>query len=73
MFPRELSEVDYVPLLSVRPAEIRALKELPEKTKDRLLPFMFLRPWTTAQQLDNALVRIEEAYGTRPVIIDAGS
>ncbi|AYD04574.1 beta family protein [Neorhizobium sp. NCHU2750] len=73
MFPRELSEVDYVPLLSVRPAEIRALKELPEKTKDRLLPFMFLRPWTTAQQLDNALVRIEEAYGARPVIIDAGS
>lgn len=64
--------VGYLPLLSVRPAELRALKELPEKSKDRLLPFCTLRPWTTAHHLDSVLVKIEESFGNRPIIIDAG-
>jgi hypothetical protein len=70
---RNLLEVSYIPLLSVRPAELRALKELPNKTKDRLFPSLTLRPWTTAHHLGSVLAKIDEAYGARPLIADAGA
>ena len=70
---KDLLEVNYIPLLSVRPAELRALKELPNKTKDSLLPSLTLRPWTTAHYLAAVLDKIEDAYGDRPLIADAGS
>lgn len=67
---REFSTTKYLPLLSVRPAEMRALEELPGQDKDLLFPYMALRPWTTAYHLDSAVSRIEEAYGNRPLIMD---
>lgn len=70
---RDLQGVSYIPLLSVRPAELRALKELPNKTKDRLFPSLTLRPWTTAHHLGSVLAKIDEAYGNRPLIADAGA
>lgn len=67
---RDFDNLSYVPLLSVRPAELRALQELPERDKSRLLPYFFLRPWASALQLDAALKKIEDAYGDRPIIMD---
>lgn len=69
---RDFSEVPYMPVLSLRPAEMRALEELPNKTKDILLPIVHLRPWTTAHMLENGLVRLHEAYDGRPTIIAIG-
>ncbi|MDP9139967.1 MAG: beta family protein [Pseudomonadota bacterium] len=69
---RDWSEVMYMPILSLRPAEMRALEELPNKTKDLLLPIVHLRPWTTANELESATGRIAEAYGERPVVVAMG-
>lgn len=66
---RAWSEVPYLPILSLRPAEVRALEELPNRTKDLLLPIFHLRPWATSHQLENATDRIVGAYGGRPVVI----
>lgn len=60
----------YLPLLSVRPAEMVALEHLPNKAKDGLSPFIFVRPWVTAKKLDDALVRLEKAFGNRMWIGD---
>jgi len=49
---------------------MQALEELPESDKDELFPFFSLRSWTTAHNLDSALIRLEEAYGDRPLFID---
>lgn len=70
--PVEWSDVPYVPLLSIRPAEMRALEELPNTTKDRLLPIVYLRPWVGSHRLENATGRIAEAYGNRRVVIAMG-
>ncbi|ABI62418.1 beta family protein [Granulibacter bethesdensis] len=66
---RALDEVNYIPLLSLRPAEMQALEELPERDKDLLLPFFQLGPWTTAHHLSSALTRMEESYGDRPCFV----
>jgi hypothetical protein len=52
---------------------MRGLEELPDRDKDGLLPYMLLRPWTTAHYLDSAMSRLEEAYGDRPTILDIDS
>lgn len=70
--PVEWSDVPYLPLLSIRPAEMRALEELPNTTKDRLLPIVHLRPWVGSHRLENATGRIAEAYGDRRVVIAMG-
>ncbi|WP_144037653.1 hypothetical protein [Sphingopyxis sp. KK2] len=69
---REWNQIPYLPMLSLRPAEMRALEELPNLTKDRLLPIVQLRPWVGAHRLENATDRIREAYGERPVIVAMG-
>jgi hypothetical protein len=68
----EWSDVPYLPFLSLRPAEMRALEELPNRTKDRLLPIIHLRPWVGAHRLENATTRIADAYGTRRVVVAMG-
>lgn len=69
---REFSEVPYVPILLIRPGEMRALDELPDTTKDLLLPLIPLRPWVGAHHLSSALEKIAEAYGDRPTIVGVG-
>lgn len=56
-------------MLSVRPAEMLALQELPERDKDLMLPFFQLRPWVSAAKLQNALDRLSTAYGDRPFFV----
>lgn len=66
---RSFTTVPYLPLLSLRPAEMRALQELPNKTKDRMLPVIGLRPWLSSNLLERGLERLAEAYGPRPTIV----
>ncbi len=56
---------DYVPLLYARLAEIRALRELPESSKNLLVPVFKLRPWLNSKTLARALEVVEEAVGDR--------
>jgi hypothetical protein len=51
---------------------MRALEELPNRTKDLLLPLIHLRPWAAAHYLESAIERIERTYGDRPVIVGVG-
>ncbi|MGE3993738.1 beta family protein [Pseudorhodoplanes sp.] len=60
----------YVPILAIRPAEMRALEELPEHDKDQMLPIALLRPWLRSARIDNTTRRWSEAYGSRPWIAD---
>lgn len=60
----------YIPTLSVRPAEVRAYSELPETTKDDILPLFLLRPWLSAHDLQAARDRIIECVGQRPFFLD---
>lgn len=69
---RAWGEVAYLPILSLRPAEMRALEELPNLTKDRLLPIIHLRPWVGSHRLENSTGRILDAYDDRPVVIAMG-
>lgn len=56
---------EYVPLLYTRLAEIRAMRELPESSKNLLVPVFKLRPWLNSKSLGRALEVIEEAVGNR--------
>lgn len=55
----------YSPLLHARLAELRALRELPDTTKNLLVPIIKLRPWLNAKTLDKALEVVEQAVGNR--------
>jgi Beta protein len=65
-----LTEVSYLPVLSVRPAEMKALEELPEHDKSLMLPVVILRPWLNASEFENSLEKLEEVYGERSFIGD---
>lgn len=60
----------YVPTLTVRPSEMKALEQLPGATKDRLRPMFLLAPWTTANTLTKAIERVEKAYPHRSYFLD---
>jgi len=66
---RAFGDTPYMPLLSLRPAELRAIEELPEKTKDKLFPIVVLRPWLSANMLETGLERLADAYNDRPTIV----
>ena len=66
---RDFSSVLYLPVLSLRPAEMRGLEELPDATKDRILPLVALRPWMSAHLLERGLDRLKAAYPDRPLIV----
>lgn len=66
---RTFGDVPYMPVISLRPAEMRALEELPDSTKDALLPIVPLRAWMTAHMLQSGIERLAKAYGDRPVVI----
>jgi Beta protein len=55
--------LDYVPLLHARPAEVRAMQELPISTKRRFFPVVRLRPWLSAKSFSRAFEVVEDAVG----------
>ncbi len=63
-------ESEYLPVLAVRPAEMAALQELPEKDKDLILPVILLRPWVGSHTLSKTVERVAEAIDERPWIAD---
>jgi len=63
----------YAPVISIKVAEIQAVKQLPDKAKDILLPIIPLRGWGGSKFLNNSLEKIQEAFGSRKVIIDLDS
>lgn len=67
---RNFGEVPYIPILALRPAEMNALEELPAGDLDALLPLIMLKPWLSANLIDNCFSRLVEAYGDRPVIVN---
>ncbi|WP_312487354.1 beta family protein [Sphingomonas sp.] len=69
---RPWDSVSYLPLLALKPAEMRALEELPDQTKDRLLPLVPLRPWVGSHRLESSIDRIAVSYGDRPVLVEVG-
>lgn len=60
----------YIPILSVSPAEMSAIEQLPDKDKDQLLPLFPLRGWVSSHRLESTLKRIFESIGDRPWIAD---
>ena len=66
----EDNKFTYVPILAIKPAEMSALEELPEKDKDLLLPFFSLKGWAGSKQLKNTPQRIIKSFGSRKWIAD---
>lgn len=60
----------YVPLLTVRPAELMALEHLSASCKSNILPMIPLKPWASAVELSSTTDQIENAFPGRPLIID---
>lgn len=63
-------KIEYIPILGLKPAEMAALQELPEKDKDGLLPLIPLKKWANSGSLEKSFKRIEKAFGKRPIILD---
>lgn len=63
-------DASYLPILELRPAEMLALEELPNKDKDALLPLFMLRPWVASNQLSNSVARLKKAFGERPCFLE---
>jgi hypothetical protein len=59
-----------VPILSLKPAEMAAIEELPEKDKNLILPLIPLKRWATTKVLNKSLERVKKAIGNRKWIID---
>lgn len=70
MAPIDFAPYTYTPILGVRPAEMQALEETAPGTKDALLPYVVLQPWTTARHIENVVAKVEAAVGNRPIIVD---
>lgn len=64
------TDYSYIPILGVRPAEMRALEELSPNAKDAMLPYIVLQPWLAANELASAVARVNAAVGVRTLIAD---
>lgn len=47
----------------MRNSELRAVKELPDSTKDSLTPIFCLKPWATSKHLEQAVGKITDTFG----------
>jgi hypothetical protein len=65
-----MTTFSYYPMLELRPAEMLALQELPNKTKDTLFPIFGLRPWGVSQQLSKSIERLNKAFGSRMCFLE---
>lgn len=56
---------NYVPILSIRPAEVTALSELPDVAKDNLTPLILIKPWLGRGSLSRAVDKILHGFSSR--------
>ncbi len=66
----DVTNLNYVPTLSIRASEMNGLEMLPAATKDRLQPNFLLAPWPNANDLSKAIDRINKAFPHRPFFLD---
>lgn len=64
-----IEDTPYIPILAVRPAEMNALRELPERNKNLMLPAIQLRPWIGSNNFTNTIQKIKDVYGEERSII----
>ncbi len=55
----------YIPILSVRPSELAALRELPDVAYESILPFIVIRPWLGKGALSRALDKVKSIVGDK--------
>lgn len=60
----------YLPVLEVRPAELLALQELPNKDKDALCPLFRLRPWVSSNKLQSSIDKLISSFGDRRCFLE---
>ncbi|WP_028294450.1 beta family protein [Oceanobacter kriegii] len=60
---------EYLPILSLSPAEIMAFSELPDKDKKNLSPCIKLKGWLAAKDISNSISKLE-SLGAGNVILD---
>jgi len=65
-----MTHARYLPVLELRPAEMLALSELPNKDKDSFVPLFRLRPWSSSHSLDKSIGRLQKAYGDRRAFLE---
>ena len=65
-----LNDITYIPMLCLKPAEMAAIEELPEKDKDLLLPLIPIKRWANSKTLNKSIGRIQKAIGLRSWIAD---
>ncbi|MCB5200952.1 beta family protein [Neorhizobium sp. T786] len=58
--------MSYIPVLSIRPAEVVALSELPDLSKDRMTPLILVKPWLGGGALSRGLDKISHGFPSRP-------
>lgn len=64
------SNINYIPLLCLKPAEMAALEELPKQDKDILLPLISLKKWVNSKTLEKSFLRINKAIDDRVRLFD---
>ncbi|WP_432807224.1 beta family protein [Leclercia adecarboxylata] len=65
-----MNNYSYVPILALKPAEMAALEELPNKDKALLLPLISLKKWANSKTFAKSLERIQKAFGNNYFIAD---
>jgi len=55
----------YIPILSIRPAEVIALSELPDFSKDGMMPLILIKPWLGTGGLSRGLDKILHGFPSR--------
>ncbi|MGB3538756.1 MAG: hypothetical protein WBA42_11410 [Mesorhizobium sp.] len=67
---RNLDTIAYLPVLSVRPAELVALRELPGGIHGVMLPHLLFRPWLGSGTLERAYDKVTHAYPSNAFILE---
>lgn len=65
-----ITAYSYIPILSLKPAEMAALEELPSKDKCLVLPLIPLKKWANAKSFTKSTERIKKAIGDNFWIAD---
>ncbi|WP_449555112.1 beta family protein [Lelliottia amnigena] len=65
-----INNYSYIPILSLKPAEMAALEELPAKDKRLMLPLISLKKWANSKSFTKSTERVEKAIGGNYWIAD---
>ncbi|MEM9733824.1 MAG: hypothetical protein AAF903_10130 [Pseudomonadota bacterium] len=66
---RNIFDCQYIPTLGFKPAEFRAVAELPNFDKDEIFPHFLLAPWVSSYTLEKGVEKILSTYPDRPFFL----